>query len=343
MTNKEIEINNKQAKFTNGLLVAQSFQMAKMNRGLKNLSDSLLESQKISTAILEVQEDILKISSSQLQEAVKSNKLKKLEIEQNNLRYEEEKREKDYLILQRNLAFELKNSVEEIEESESSVLEKFFFLKTSEELFKELNTEKFEISEMEYCRNAFKDIQKSKRKYENLLSDRDIEDLAIIKKIEEEDENKLINKIHDELLKYASFIKLTDDLKKISQNIDRSDSSFSDLKKSKIQFSSLSRRARDFFVDFGVPEADVTTPPVDETIDAEEQREFEIFLADVGERKIDVIKAVKTITGFGLEKAKVIVDFAPASVKAGVDKDEAEQAKSLLEKAGAKVELNKII
>jgi len=168
MTNKEIEINNKQAKFTNGLLVAQSFQMAKMNRGLKNLSDSLLESQKISTAILEVQEDILKISSSQLQEAVKSNKLKKLEIEQNNLRYEEEKREKDYLISQRNLAFELKNSVEEVEESESSVLEKFFFLKTSEELFKELDTEKFEISEMEYCRNAFKDIQKSKRKYENL-------------------------------------------------------------------------------------------------------------------------------------------------------------------------------
>ena len=343
MTNKEIEINNKQAKFSNGLLVAQSFQMAKMNRGLKNLSDSLLESQKISTAILEVQEDILKISSSQLQEAVKSNKLKKLEIEQNNLRYEEEKREKDYLISQRNLAFELKNSVEEVEESESSVLEKFFFLKTSEELFKELDTEKFEISEMEYCRNAFKDIQKSKRKYENLLSDRDIEDLAVIKKIEEEDENKLIHKIHDELLKYASFIKLTDDLKKISQNIDRSDSSFSDLKKSKIQFSSLSKRARDFFVDFGVPEADVTTLPVDETIDAEEQREFEIFLADVGERKIDVIKAVKTITGFDLEKAKVIVDFAPASVKAGVDKDEAEQAKSLLEKAGAKVELNKII
>ncbi len=343
MTNKEIEINNKQAKFTNGLLVAQSFQMAKMNRGLKNLSDSLLESQKISTAILEVQEDILKISSSQLQEAVKSNKLKKLEIEQNNLRYEEEKREKDYLISQRNLAFELKNSVEEVEESESSVLEKFFFLKTSEELFKELDTEKFEISEMEYCRNAFKDIQKSKRKYENLLSDRDIEDLAVIKKIEEEDENKLIHKIHGELLKYSSFIKLIDDLKKISQNIERSDSSFSDLKKTKIQFSRLSERARDFFVNFGIPVADVTSPPVDETIDAEEQREFEIFLADVGERKIDVIKAVKTITGFGLEKAKVIVDFAPASVKAGVDKDEAEQAKSLLEKAGAKVELNKII
>ena len=343
MTNKEIEINNKQAKFTNGLLVAQSFQMAKMNRGLKNLSDSLFESQRISTAILEVQGDILKISSSQLEEAVKSNKLKKLEIEQNNLRYEEEKREKDYLISQRNLAFELKNSVEEVEESESSVLEKFFFLKTSEELFKELDTEKFEISEMEYCRNAFKDIQKSKRKYENLLSDRDIEDLAVIKKIEEEDENKLIHKIHGELLKYSSFIKLIDDLKKISQNIERSDSSFSDLKKTKIQFSRLSERARDFFVNFGIPVADVTSPPVDETIDAEEQREFEIFLADVGERKIDVIKAVKTITGFGLEKAKVIVDFAPASVKAGVDKDEAEQAKSLLEKAGAKVELNKII
>ncbi|MDC2965474.1 ribosomal protein L7/L12, partial [Gammaproteobacteria bacterium] len=165
----------------------------------------------------------------------------------------------------------------------------------------------------------------------------------IIKTIEEEDENKLIHKIHGELLKYSSFIKLIDDLKKISQNIDRSDLSFSNLEKSKEQFSRLSKRARDFFVNFGVPEAGVTTLTVDETINAEEQPEFEIFLADVGERKIDVIKAVKTITGFGLEKAKVIVDFAPASVKAVVDKDEAEQAKSLLEKAGAKVELNKII
>ena len=72
---------------------------------------------------------------------------------------------------------------------------------------------------------------------------------------------------------------------------------------------------------------------------AEEQSEFEIFLADVGEKKIDVIKAVRAITGLGLKEAKAIVDGAPASVIEGANKDEAEQAKSQLEEAGAKVEL----
>ena len=72
---------------------------------------------------------------------------------------------------------------------------------------------------------------------------------------------------------------------------------------------------------------------------AEEQSEFEIFLADVGEKKIDVIKAVRAITGLGLKEAKAIFDGAPASVKEGANKDEAEQAKSQLEEAGAKVEL----
>ena len=72
---------------------------------------------------------------------------------------------------------------------------------------------------------------------------------------------------------------------------------------------------------------------------AEEQSEFEIFLADVGGEKIAVIKAVRAITGLGLKEAKAIVDGAPASVKEGANKDEAEQAKSQLEEAGAKVEL----
>ena len=72
---------------------------------------------------------------------------------------------------------------------------------------------------------------------------------------------------------------------------------------------------------------------------AEEQSEFEIFLADVGEKKIDVIKAVRAITGLGLKEAKAIVDGAPASVKEGANKEEADQAKTQLEEAGATVEL----
>ena len=71
----------------------------------------------------------------------------------------------------------------------------------------------------------------------------------------------------------------------------------------------------------------------------EEQSEFEIFLAEVGDKKIDVIKAVRSITGLGLKEAKAIVDGAPASVKEGANKEEAETAKSQLEEAGASVEL----
>lgn len=72
---------------------------------------------------------------------------------------------------------------------------------------------------------------------------------------------------------------------------------------------------------------------------AEEKSEFEIFLAEVGDKKIDVIKVVRTITGLGLKEAKALVDEAPSSLKEGANKDEAEQAKSQLEEAGAAVEL----
>ena len=59
----------------------------------------------------------------------------------------------------------------------------------------------------------------------------------------------------------------------------------------------------------------------------------------MGDKKIDVIKAVRTITGLGLKEAKAIVDGAPASVKEGANKEEADAAKSQLEEAGATVEL----
>lgn len=72
---------------------------------------------------------------------------------------------------------------------------------------------------------------------------------------------------------------------------------------------------------------------------AEEKDEFSVFLADVGAKKIDVIKAVRTITGLGLKEAKELVESAPKELKADVPKDEAKKMKDDLEKAGAKVEL----
>jgi large subunit ribosomal protein L7/L12 len=72
----------------------------------------------------------------------------------------------------------------------------------------------------------------------------------------------------------------------------------------------------------------------------DEKSEFTVTLKDAGAQKVAVIKAVKEITGLGLGEAKAIVDGAPAPVKEKVSKDDAENAKKLLEEAGATVELS---
>ena len=72
---------------------------------------------------------------------------------------------------------------------------------------------------------------------------------------------------------------------------------------------------------------------------AEEKTEFTVVLAATGEKKVEVIKAVRAITGLGLKEAKDLVEGAPQTVKDGVSKDEAEKFKKELEAAGAKVEL----
>jgi len=74
-------------------------------------------------------------------------------------------------------------------------------------------------------------------------------------------------------------------------------------------------------------------------VPAEEQTEFTVILAAVGEKKIEVIKEVRAATGLGLKEAKDLVEAAPKPVKEGVAKEEAEKIKAALEKAGAKVEL----
>ncbi len=72
---------------------------------------------------------------------------------------------------------------------------------------------------------------------------------------------------------------------------------------------------------------------------AEEQTEFTVMLASFGENKVNVIKAVRELTGLGLKEAKDLVDGAPKPVKEGVNKADAEAAKKKLEEAGAKVEV----
>jgi len=71
----------------------------------------------------------------------------------------------------------------------------------------------------------------------------------------------------------------------------------------------------------------------------EEKSEFDVFLAEIGGKKIKVIKAVRELTGLGLKEAKSVVDEAPGNVKEGLSKEDAEEMKEKLEEAGATVEL----
>jgi len=72
---------------------------------------------------------------------------------------------------------------------------------------------------------------------------------------------------------------------------------------------------------------------------AEEQTEFDLVMTAAGDKKVNVIKAVRELTGLGLKEAKGAVDGAPATIKEGMSKDDAEAAKAKLEEAGASVEL----
>ena len=72
---------------------------------------------------------------------------------------------------------------------------------------------------------------------------------------------------------------------------------------------------------------------------AAEQTEFDVILASAGDKKVNVIKAVRAITGLGLKEAKGLVDGAPSPIKEGVSKEDAEDSKSQIEEAGGSVEL----
>jgi large subunit ribosomal protein L7/L12 len=90
---------------------------------------------------------------------------------------------------------------------------------------------------------------------------------------------------------------------------------------------------------WGVSAAVAAAPAAAGAAAGEEKSEFTIFLSSFGEKKINVIKEVRAITGLGLKEAKDLVEAAPKEVKSGVAKKDAEEMKAKLEAAGAKVEL----
>lgn len=106
------------------------------------------------------------------------------------------------------------------------------------------------------------------------------------------------------------------------------------------ELSELVKAIEDKFgVSAAAPVAVAAAPAAGAAAAAEEKTEFDVILKEIGEKKIQVIKAVREITGLGLKDAKALVDGAPKEVKTGVAKAEAEEMKKKLEDAGATVEL----
>ena len=103
----------------------------------------------------------------------------------------------------------------------------------------------------------------------------------------------------------------------------------------------ISAMEEKFGVSAAAPVATTAAPAQDDSGEAAEEApsSVNIHLTDIGDKKVDVIKAVRTITGLGLKDAKALVDGAPSTLKEGVNKAEADEYFKLLEEAGAKVEL----
>ena len=103
----------------------------------------------------------------------------------------------------------------------------------------------------------------------------------------------------------------------------------------------LSELVKEFEEKFGVSAQPVAVAGAagGDAAAAEEKTEFDVILTDCGAKKINVIKAVRALTGLGLKEAKAAAEETPSTIKEGVDKDTAEEAKKTLEEAGASVEL----
>ncbi|MFA6013053.1 MAG: 50S ribosomal protein L7/L12 [Desulfobacteraceae bacterium] len=107
-----------------------------------------------------------------------------------------------------------------------------------------------------------------------------------------------------------------------------------------LELSQLIKELEDKFgVSAAAPVAMMAAGPAAVAAEVEEQTEFTVMLVTSGDKKINVIKEVRAITGLGLKEAKALVDEAPKPVKEGVSKEEAQKMKAQLEEAGAQVEV----
>ena len=204
------ELQTKHARFQSGIATANAFNLKTVKKGIerlqasteqnmainKELLESAKENEKVQKEIAELNKNALSEEKKQTELAEKSLELEKARYDAERLEREKEKADKKALLEQKNLVFAMFEAIDEISESKSTQLEKFFFFRQSEELLSDIETDDFEeFADKEFINKARKKAASAKEEAELNFSAIDKEDAANVVLIDKVDENKKLNSL----------------------------------------------------------------------------------------------------------------------------------------------------
>ena len=227
------ESSQRHDRYQSMMMTAQVYQLRNVSKGIENLTEKvdlgnqlIQQTNGILKKIEATQDEIKDISKQNLDEAKIQNQLSVIQItldqdrdNRDQLAKKREENFKNYLKAQKNLAFELSESIDDIEKSKATNLEKYYFFKASEEMLDNIDIDDFEIEDKSFVRDAYK---KAKNAEENCKSDfslQEKEDWQKIKDIEKKDEDKKLVQIKNKLEKLMSVKEKIDSLHSKAQSI----------------------------------------------------------------------------------------------------------------------------
>ena len=214
-------------------MVATVYQLKNVSKGIENLTEKvdlgnqlIQQTNGILTKIEAAQDEIKELSKQNLDEAKIQNQLSVIQItldqERDNrdqLAKQRDENYKNYLKAQKNLAFELSESIDDIQNSKATNLEKYYFFKASEEMLDDVDIDDFEIEDKSFVRDAYKKAKNAEENCKSDFSSQDKEDWQKIKDIEKKDEDKKLVQIKSKLEKLLSVKEKIDRLQSKAQSI----------------------------------------------------------------------------------------------------------------------------
>tara|TARA_B100001057_G_scaffold489873_1_gene577037 strand:- start:866 stop:1657 length:792 start_codon:yes stop_codon:yes gene_type:complete len=227
------ESNQRHNQAQSMMMIAQVMQLRNVSKGIENLTEKvdlgnqlIQQTNGILKKIEATQDEMKDISKQNLNEAKIQNQLSviqmTLEQERDNRNQLEKQRDenyKNYLKAQKNLAFELSESIDDIQNSKATNLEKYYFFKASEEMLDNVDIDDFEIEDKSFVRDAYKKAKNAEENYKSDFSSQDKKDWQKIKDVEKKDEDKKLAQIKNKLVKLMSVKEKIDSLHSKAQSI----------------------------------------------------------------------------------------------------------------------------